>query len=168
MIRDEFIKATGIHKRTRDSEEYFRRRLVYALHSKGYENHDLVNNLSKEAFIWFLGATQEINDHGSKGRLPPFPEDKERDTRKRILASKSATSRYVNLNKRKRGGGDRVRELMLERGVGITPKEISKIMESEGYSYSIHTIHMVRSEFRRALQTLWEAEMLKNKPTGIK
>lgn len=82
-------------------------------------------------------------------------------------SGRAVHSRELNRRRNYQGAGYRAKEVMLERGVNITAKQIYEILAEEGYHYSQSTLNVVRAEFRRGLNILWDKGFLKKKPKGF-
>lgn len=160
-IREELSNATNVVKRSRDREEYFRQRLVFAVTS--FEESQW-SSLSDVAQKWINEAIEALN---KKENLPAFPDEEEALKKLKESCAKSVDHRENNQLVKGRGAGERVKELMLEHGVNMKVNDIYDTLKLEGYKYSIHTIPVVRAEFKRALKMLWDRGMLKDKPKGM-
>ena len=160
-IAKEIEKVASVRKAKRDTHAMHRKKLVFAVANLTDKQWD---KLSDGAQRWFNDAVAALNS----GRpLPSFPDEDEVKARRRQLAAKSGTNRQSNAKKRQRGASDRIKDIMLHHGCRITPVEIMKILETEGYKCSMHTVKLVRAEFRRALQILSEKDMLKEVPKDL-
>jgi len=160
-IQNELRKATGTHKRVRDTELFFKERLMHSAYTLTEKEWD---RLSPTAQKWVVDAIKNYNDGKP---LPGYPDEAELKAKRSAASSKSAKHREENLRRGKRGAGDRVKEIMLDHGIKTTPKEIHRILQQEGYKFSKWSIPVVRAEFRRALQMLWERGELLNKPKNL-
>lgn len=160
-VRQELSSVTQIVKRSRDTEEQFRKRMIYS--SVSFTETQW-SHLSTEAQIWVNEAITATN---KRSKLPLFPGEEEILTARRKSSAKSAANRENNLWIKGRGGGVRVKEIILDHGFNVGIQEIARILKLEGYKYSIHTIHVVRAEFKRALKMLWDRGMLTGKPKGM-
>lgn len=160
-IQAELKNTTGTRKRAKDTELFYKERLMHAAYTLTDQQWD---KLSEPAQRWVVEA---IKNYNSGKSMPPYPDEDQVKAKRSAAASKSAKNRERNLKRSKRGAGDRVKEIMLDYGIRTPPLEIHRILQQEGYKYSKHTILLVRSEFRRALQMLWEREMLTQRPDNL-
>ncbi len=64
---------------------------------------------------------------------------------------------------KKIGAGERAKEIMLEKGMTISAEDLLGYLEDEGYTYSIHTVKVVRAEFQQAMKVLERKGMLNTK-----
>lgn len=156
-IQGQLEYHTGLARRAHDTDLSHRKRLVFAVVKLPDEQW---NKLSKEAQKWTNAAVDALN---SQEPLPLFPDEEDYIESKKLAAAQSAPNRRNNVLKSKRGASERIKELMLEHGIKTTPVELHRMLREEGFRCSIHTLKIVRAEFRRACQFLWERDLLTEK-----
>jgi hypothetical protein len=160
-VQKELRDVTGTSKRSMDTEIFYKQRLMHSAYTLTEAEWE---KLSEPAQRWVIEAIDKYNKNQP---MPAYPDEDEVKARRSAGASHSAKHRESNMKRAKRGAGDRVKEIMLERGIRTPPLEIYRILQNEGYKYSKHTVPVVRAEFRRALQMLYERGMLTEKPEDL-
>lgn len=148
-IAQEIVSATKIRKYARETENRFRKRLLFSANQLPDSRW---GRLSDPAKKWLNEAADAYNKN--KTMMPPYPDEDQILAKKRALSSVGGFHRITNGKKRQGGAGVRLRELMLIHGVRTPPTELYRLLGREGFVYSLDTIKLVRADFRRDLQVL--------------
>lgn len=125
------------------------------------------NSLEDDTVDWLNACI----DASNRGELPP---DLPQITPPPITGplkegrAKAVQSRAANRKNKDKPAHERIKEIMLDQGVYVTPRKLKTLLDKEGYQASVGTINAVKAEFRRSLYFLHKRKMLTQKPKGLK
>lgn len=148
-VRAEIEQSTKLSQRTKEKSDRYRARLVRA--GEALED-DEWSALSAGAQGWVNAGVKALKKGSPVSPFPDLTTDGE-TTPEEAPKSKGAPVRET-------GGGIRVKEIMLERGMSIRSKDILAVLEEEGVKYSKSTLDMVRAEFRQTVRFLQRQKLI--------
>lgn len=147
-----------------DSWPEYKAKLVYA---SAELSDEVFESLSDRAQKWINSAIEAANNEEELPEFGPekLPEQPEYDPENQ--RQRAGQSRSRNHWGNYKSASARAREILLEEGLDYTVTQLMTHLEQEGYEYTGSTIKLVRSEFRRAVSTLYHSGYLAEEPPGL-
>ncbi len=158
---NELRNITGLEPKVKEGPKRFRARLVRAASKLDDDKWD---QLSDVVQIWVNQGIESLNSKedvslfdGQAEEPEPEPEPEKAKPKSKEPAAPVAATEVPRV-----GGGQRVKEILIEHKFKIKNKDILAVMNAEGYTYSLSMLNCVCADFRQSVKVLRERGLLKD------
>lgn len=161
-IEEKILKKVRLRKKPNETWVSFLTRVVKFIQKT--HNDDDFKKWSVPHLLWYMKAIEYLKNHKD---LLGFVDEKYIESDELSGQKSSARNRILNKSRKNKAAGYRLKELMLEIGMDASEDRLYAILLEEGYEFSKSSIHIIRTEFRRACLILNDKGYLDHLPDGI-